>query len=387
MIAINKPNIFGNEYKYIKNSIKNGWLASVGKNVFKFEKNIAKFTKSKYSVSCNSGTSALHIALKIFVKNNDEVLVPSITFISTINSINYNNCYPVFMDVNDSFNIDEKKTIEFLKKNTFQKNKICLNKKTKRKISAIVIVSVWGIPPQVNKLINECKKRNIKIIEDATEALGSFYKNGKFKGKHAGTLGDIGCYSFNGNKIITTGGGGMIVSNNKKLILKSKYFINQCKDDATNYVHNEIGYNYRLSSLQASLGLAQLKKLNLIIKKKVKIYNYYRKKLINLKKFSLFQFPDHSKNNHWINILNIKSEIKNSLNLKNKLLKKFKINGIEARSIWFPNHLQKPYRNCEKYKIKNAVKLFKSSVCLPSSFNLNLKDQNFIIKIIKELDV
>ena len=179
----------------------------------------------------------------------------------------------------------------------------------------------------------------------------------------------------------------MIVSNKKKLILKSKYFINQCKDDVTNYVHNEIGYNYRLSSLQASLGLAQLKKLNLIIKKKVKIYNYYRKKLINLKKFSLFQFPDHSKNNHWINILNIKSEIKNSLNLKNKLLKKFKINGIEARSIWFPNHLQKPYRNCEKYKIKNAVKLFKSSVCLPSSFNLSLKDQNFIIKIIKELDV
>ena len=133
MIAINKPNIFGNEYKYIKNSIKNGWLASVGKNVFKFEKNIAKFTKSKYSVSCNSGTSALHIALKIFVKNDDEVLVPSITFISTINSINYNNCYPVFMDVNESFNIDEKKTIEFLKKKYFPKNKICLNKKTKRK--------------------------------------------------------------------------------------------------------------------------------------------------------------------------------------------------------------------------------------------------------------
>jgi len=387
MININEPNIFGNELKYIKKSLKNKWLASVGKNIQLFEKKIAKITKSKHAVSCNSGTAALQVAVKILSKQGDEIIVPSITFISTINSVAYNNCNPIFMDVDNYYNLDEDKTIKFLKRNTIQKNKYCFNKKTKKRISAIILVSVWGVPPKLDKIYFECKKRNIKIIEDATEALGSYYLKGKFKGKHAGTLGDIGCLSFNGNKIITTGGGGMIISNKRETIDKSKYYINQCKDDATNYIHNDIGFNFRLSSLQASLGLAQLEKLNVIIKKKKKIHNNYKERLSNLNKFNLYKFPNYSKNNYWINILLIKSKIKNNINLKNLLLKKFKKNGIEGRSIWLPNHLQKPYKNCENYKTNNAVKLFNSSICLPSSFSLSLKKQNLIIKIIKELDV
>ena len=220
MIFINEPFIFKNEIKFIKDTISKNWISSAGRYINKFEEKIKSITKSKFVTSCNSGTSALQIAVNILAKKEEEIIVPSLTFVSTINSIYHNQCSPIFMDTNENFNIDENKTIKFLKEKTIFKNNFTFNKVSGKKISAIIVVSVWGVPPKIENLYKICKIRNIKIIEDATEALGSLYIKGRFKKKHSGTIGDIGCLSFNGNKIITVGSGGMILTNKKNIISK-----------------------------------------------------------------------------------------------------------------------------------------------------------------------
>ena len=383
MIFINEPFIFKNEIKYIQDSLNKNWISSSGKYIDKFEKRIKSITKSKFVNSCNSGTSALQIAVNILTKKNEEVLVPSLTFISTINSIYYNRCFPIFMDSSDDFNIDENKTIKFLKERTIYKNNSTFNKITGKKISALVVVSVWGVPPKIENLYKICKKKNIKIIEDATEALGSSYRTGVFKGKHSGTVGDIGCLSFNGNKIITVGSGGMILTNKKEYNLKAQHLIKQCKKDPINYVHDDVGYNFNLPAINAAFGFGQIENLSKILKKKKQIYLHYKKKLKQLKKFNFYLHPNHSKNNFWMNMIILK---KPQVSLKRKVLKTFEKKGIQARSVWFPNHLQKPFKKYEKYNITKSLKQFNSSICLPSSYSLTKKQQNKVIDLIKSLD-
>ena len=260
-IFLYEPTFDKNDVENVKKSVIEGWVSTAGKNIKLFENLICKYTKSKFCVACNSGTSALHIALKILnVSNNDEVIVPSISFIATINAVKYNNAEPIFMDVDKNFNLDEEKLIKFLKNNTFQKNKYCFNKKTKKNIKALIIAHIWGGGAKIKKIVKECKKRNIKILEDAAESLGTFYTNKYLSKKHTGTIGDVGILSFNGNKIITTGSGGAILTNNIKYEKKSRYLINQAKDNDF-FKHNELGYNYRLPSLNAYLGISQIKKL------------------------------------------------------------------------------------------------------------------------------
>ena len=261
----------------IKKCLSSNWISTSGKFVSLFEKDISSYTNAKYVVACNSGSAALQVALRVAgVKKNDEVIVPTLTFVATVNSILYNQASPIFMDSDDYFNIDINKTIEFLEKNTVVKNGYCLNKKTKKKIKAIIPVYVWGNSIDLKKLKKIADKKKIKIIEDASEALGTFKLNGKTK-KHAGLDGLVGCLSFNANKIITTGGGGAIITNNLKIAKKAFYLTTQAKSRSIEFIHNEIGYNYRLTSLPAVLGIAQLKE----IKKKIKIkrsnYEYYKK--------------------------------------------------------------------------------------------------------------
>ena len=219
MISLHEPLLAGNEWKYVKNCLDQGWVSSAGKFIDIFEKKIAKYTGSKYAVACINGTSALQISLKLTgVKRGDEVIVPSMTFISPINAIHYNGAMPVFMDNDEYYTIDINKTIDFLNKETqtivrnkFSRNPIVtINKKTGNRIAALIIVHVFGNAAKLDKLVDVCRKKNIALIEDAAESIGTFYLSGKFKNKHTGTVGKIGCLSFNGNKIITTGGeGGM----------------------------------------------------------------------------------------------------------------------------------------------------------------------------------
>jgi len=380
-IFLYEPIFDKNDVENVKKSVVEGWVSTAGKNIKLFENLICKYTKSKFCVACNSGTSALHIALKILnVSNNDEVIVPSISFIATINAVKYNNAEPIFMDVDKNFNLDEEKLIKFLKNNTFQKNKYCFKKKTKKNIKALIIAHIWGGGAKIKKIVKECKKRNIKILEDAAESLGTFYTNKYLSKKHTGTIGDVGILSFNGNKIITTGSGGAILTNNIKYEKKSRYLINQAKDNDF-FKHNELGYNYRLPSLNAYLGISQIKKLSAFKRKKKQIHFFYKNIFKSSNVFDVYNFPIISENNYWMNILILK-------NKKDKKFISFLINYlkniIEFRRIWPPNETQKLYKYSQRFEIEESKKLYDTTVCVPSSPIITKKNVLFIYKEIEK---
>ena len=273
---LHPPTIIKEDKYYLNKTLKENWISTSGTNIKIFEKQLAIYTKAKYCIALNNGTSALHLALRaINVTNGDEVIVPSITFIATINVIRYVNADPVFMDSDDFFNIDVSKTISFIKNHTIFKSGYSFNKKTKKKIKAIIPVHVWGNAVFMDDLINICKKRNIKIIEDASESVGTWYTKGKFKMKHTGTIGEAGCFSFNSNKILTAGAGGAVVTNSSHIAKKIRYLSTQAKNDQVKFIHNEIGYNYKITSLHAAIGIGQIKRIkNILEKKKLKRKNY-----------------------------------------------------------------------------------------------------------------
>lgn len=380
-ISLHEPFLDHKELLSVNNCVKSTWLSTSGQLIEKFEDEVSKFTKSKYCVALNSGTSALHISLIVAnVQSGDEVLVPTLTFIAPINSIRYINATPVFMDCDKTFNIDIKKTIEFIKNETIFKNNYSYNIKTKRKISAIIVVHVWGNAVKLDSLIELCKDRNIKLIEDSSESLGTFYSEGKYKNKHTGTCGYCGVISFNGNKIVTSGNGGMILTNNLKIAKRAKYLSTQSKNNSYKYIHNEIGYNYRLSNINAAIGLSQMQKLKKMLISKKEIHKYYINKISTIKGVNILLNPRHSNSNNWLNIITIDRTYKYSTNL---LMKKFIKNKINVRPVWFPNHKQKHLKNFQKYKINTANKLINNSLCLPSSAFLSKKNLDKIINCLK----
>ena len=363
MIRLSTPNLCGNELKYV--------------NIF--EKKVASYLGSKYAIACINGTSALQVALRLLnVKSGDEVIVPTITFIAPVNSIIYNNAKPIFMDCDNYYNLDVSKTIQFIKTETVYKGNYTFNKKTGNRIPAILPVHLWGNAVDLEHLITLCKQRNIAIVEDAAESFGTKYISGKLKNKFTGTVGKLGCLSFNGNKIITTGGGGMILTNDKKLAKKAKYLVSQAKDNSLRYIHNDVGYNFRLTNMQAALGLAQLENFKKFKKKKNQIHRFYKKEIFKIKGLSLASLPGYADSNKWLNILNVNTKIYKIKVLK--IIKKLKNKNIETRPIWYPNHLQKKFKKYQKYKINNATKLLNSSLCLPSSTNIKISELKKIIK-------
>ena len=370
-IFLHNPTIYKNEIKYIKNCLNSGWITN-GEYNDKFANIIKKFIKVKYAIPCINGTSALHISLKVLnIKENDEVIVPTTTFIAPVNAIMYNMAKPIFMDVNNFFTIDIKKTLEFLENNTYHKKNSSYNKLTHRKIRAIIIVHTFGNAADIERLFNFCKIRNILIIEDAAESLGTKYTEGRFKNRYTGTIGSIGCLSFNSNKIITAAGGGMIITNSATLAKKSLYLINQAKNDTVKYIHDEVGYNYRFNNIQSAIGYAQMQNIDKILKKKKKIRDFYERNLNESNNFHLVPSPLYSKNNYWLNIIRFKNaNYSKVISICKKLQKK----GIETRPIWHLNHLQKPYKKCENYKINNAKKLHNTCLCLPSGLSLSKSD-------------
>jgi|TARA_B100002003_G_scaffold115641_1_gene106875 aminotransferase in exopolysaccharide biosynthesis len=381
MIPLCTPSIQGNEWKYIKECLDTEWVSSAGKYVNLFEEKIVKLTKTKYAIACVNGTSALHVSLRLAgVKPGEEVIVPTLTFIAPINAVVYNGAKPIFMDADEYFNIDVQKTTEFINSETIFKDGFTFNKSTNKRITAIIPVDVWGNAVRLDELVPLCEERNIAMVEDASESLGTVYKFGKYKGKHTGTLGQLGCLSFNGNKIITTGGGGMILTDDETLAEKAKYLTTQAKNDSIRYVHDEIGYNFRLTNIQAALGVAQLEQLPEILKRKKEIYNIYQSNLEDIEGLSISKVPDFADNNHWMNLLQIDSQVYGED--RETLMKRLEENGIQTRPIWKLNHEQKPYKDCQYYKIENTKKLVTNSLCLPSSSNLSNKNLNKIISIL-----
>jgi len=369
-IPLSTPKISGNEWQYVKECLDTEWVSSAGKYVELFEEKITEYTGAKYAVACVNGTSALQVALKLAgVIPGDEVIVPTITFIAPVNAIHYNGAKPIFMDADFFYNIDVKKTIEFINNETVFKNGFTFNKTTDKKITAILPVHVWGNAACLDELIPLCEERNIAVLEDASESLGTFYKDGRFKGKHTGTVGKLGCLSFNGNKIITTGGGGMVLTNDNKLAEKVRYLTTQAKNDPVRYIHHEIGYNFRLTNIQAALGVAQLERLSVFLERKGKIARQYQTALEKINGLSIADVPDYADNNHWMNLLQIDKEAYGED--REELMQRLDNNGIQTRPVWALNHLQKPYQDCQSYKIDRAEELVNNSLCLPSSTSLS----------------
>tara|TARA_B100000575_G_scaffold27000_1_gene18241 strand:- start:49880 stop:51037 length:1158 start_codon:yes stop_codon:yes gene_type:complete len=377
-IPLSAPSFNGNEWKYVKECIDTEWVSSAGKYVDIFETNISTYTKSKFAIACVNGTSALHISLKLAgVSPGDEVIVPTLTFIAPINAVNYCGASPVFIDADSHYNIDSEKTINFIKEQTIFKNGFSYNKKTFAKVSAIIPVHVWGNAVWLDELCDLCQERNISIVEDSSESLGTVFIDGINKNKHTGTIGKIGCISFNGNKIITTGGGGIILTNDSDIAEKAKYLTTQAKDDPIRYRHDEVGYNYRLNNIQSALGVAQLEQLPNILKRKKEIFKQYSENIKKVEGVSLAPLPNYAKNNHWLNIIQIDDKIFGKrIDSLIKHLDKFK---IQSRPVWRLNHKQKPYRNFQTYKIEKSTKLVKKSLCLPSSQSISNSDIDFII--------
>ena len=382
MIPLSVPSIKGNEWKYVKECLDTEWVSSAGKYVDLFEKKIAEYTGSKFAIATVNGTSALHIALIIAgVKAEDEVIVPSLTFIAPINAVKYANATPVFMDSDEFYCMDSVKTIEFIISETEFRDGFTYNKKSGKKISAIIPVHIFGNAVWLDELVPLCKARNIKIVEDSTESLGTRYSKGRFAGKHTGTIGDFGTVSFNGNKIITTGGGGMILTNNDEYAKKAKYLTTQAKDDEIRYVHNEVGYNYRMTNVLAAIGVAQLEKLDEYIGIKKNNYMKYKNAIKDIGGLTLAELPDYANNNYWMYGLQI--DDKNYPLDREGLMQKLNSNNIQTRPVWYPNHLQKPFAVCQNYKIEKTLKLVEKTLNIPSSVNITDDEIEFVIENLK----
>jgi perosamine synthetase len=353
---------FGNEIKYLKKTISTNLVSSVGPFVKKFENQITKFTRSKYAISVINGTEALHLSLVACgVKNNDEVLVPTITFVGTANAIVYSGAIPHFVDSEtETLGIDPLKLEKYLEKITIKKGKFYFNKKTKRKIRAIIPVHVFGNICQIDRILKIAKKYNLLVIEDAAEALGSFSKN-----KHAGTFGIVGCFSFNGNKILTTGGGGAIITNNKLLAKKIKHLSTTAKiNHRWEYIHDAVGYNFRMPNLNAALGSAQIENLNKFLRSKKKLFQRYCKEFLKVNEVRLIKNPEFSKSNNWLNTIFIKNS---SIKKRNKVLSLAQKNQIFLRPVWKPLHQLKHFRYMPKMNLENAKRIYISCINLPSS--------------------
>jgi perosamine synthetase len=359
---LHEPLFFGNEIKYLKKTITTNLVSSVGPFVKKFENQITKFTRSKYAISVVNGTEALHLSLVACgVKNNDEVLVPTITFVGTANAIVYSGAIPHFVDSEtETLGIDPLKLEKYLEKITIKKGKFYFNKKTKRKIRAIIPVHVFGNICQIDKILKIAKKYNLLVIEDAAEALGSFSKN-----KHAGTFGIVGCFSFNGNKILTTGGGGAIITNNKLLAKKIKHLSTTAKiNHRWEYIHDIVGYNFRMPNLNAALGSAQIENLNKFLRSKKKLFLRYCKEFLKVNDVRIIKNPEFSKSNNWLNTIFIKNS---SIKKRNKVLSLAQKNQIFLRPVWKPLHTLKYLNKMPRMNLDVAIKIYESCVNLPSS--------------------
>jgi perosamine synthetase len=372
------PEIRGNEWAYLKECLDTGWVSSVGSFVDRFEQELASYVGAKYGVAVVNGTAALHIALVVAgVQPDDEVLVSTLTFIAPANAIRYVGAWPVFIDAEpDYWQMDPEKVANFLTNECRWTNGQLRNKLTGRKVSAILPVHILGHPVDMDPIFEIAHKYELAVIEDATESLGAKYKN-----TMVGGLGEIACFSFNGNKIITTGGGGMIVTDNAAWAQRARYLSTQAKDDPVESIHKEMGYNYRLTNIQAALGCAQLEYLDDFIRSKRKIAEGYSNKLSQCAGISPMQEASWAHSIFWLYTILVTQE-KYGLDSR-MLLHKLAKGGIQTRPLWQPLHRSQVYLNCQAYHCDSAEKLYRQALSLPCSVGLSEVQQSKVLNMIK----
>ena len=384
MINLSVPNLSMDILDNLKECLESGWVSTGGRFIPEFESKVKKYMKTKYAAGVQSGTAGLHMSLQVLgVETDEEVIAPTLTFIAAVNPIVYQGATPVFIDCDDSLCMDPIKLEKFCKEECNFVDGVLVNKKTNKKIKVLVIVHVFGNIADMEKIMDIAKKYNLKVLEDATEALGTYYTKGEYKGKYAGTIGDIGVLSFNANKIITTGGGGMAVGNNKELVEKVIFLSSQAKKDPLYFIHDEIGYNYRMLNLQAALGTNQIDQLENFIETKTKNYKIYKEELEKIDGLEILSFKDEIRPNYWFYSLKIDKE-KYGIG-RDELLKKLVESDIQTRPIWGLIHQQKPYLSCQNYDMKKSLYYYDRVLNIPCSSNLTEKEVYQVIEKIKEL--
>ena len=365
-VPLHEPSFKKEDFESVSKCLKSSYVSTVSKFTNIFEEKIKKLTKSKYSIAIINGTSAIQLAImSCGIKKNDEILIPSLNYIGSTNAVIYCNAIPHFVDVeSQTFGIDTIKLENYLKKICIIKKNTTINKITKRNIKAIIPTHVFGNSAKIQEIMKIAKKFNLKLIEDASECVGSYYKN-----KHLGTFGDVGVLSFNGNKIITTGGGGAIITNNKKIYQKALNLsmISRKKNSGWSYDYNEVGYNYRLPGINSSLGISQLNNLSYLLKIKRKIFLEYKKIFKDNIYFKLVDVLKNTKSNHWLNTIYI---FDSNLSFRDQIITETNKNGIGIRPVWKLMHRIKHLSKYPKMNLQNSEKLEVSLINLPSSPNL-----------------
>ena len=360
LVPLHVPVFLGNEKKYLNECIDSTFVSSVGKFVDRFEEMVAEYTGAKKAVVCVNGTNALHMAMMLVgVERNDEVITQALTFIATCNAINYIGAHPVFIDVDrDTMGLSPVAVEKWLLANAEIKNGVCYNKHTGRRIKACIPMHTFGHPVHLDELVAVCEKYHLELVEDAAESLGSFYK-----GKHTGTFGKVGAISFNGNKTITTGGGGMLLFNDEALAKYAKHLTTQAKvPHRWEFVHDHIGYNYRMPNINAALGCAQMENLDSILKNKRETAGKYATFFAQCPEIEFFSEPKDCRSNCWLNIILLKDK-----NAQQEFLEYTNDHGVMTRPVWQLMTKLEMFKDCQTDDLKNTLWFEERVVNIPSS--------------------
>ncbi len=365
-VPLHEPTIRNLDLSQVKKNLLSTQVSTSSSDTIKFENSISKFTNSRYSVAIINGTSSLQLAIKVLdIKDNDEVFIPSLNYVASSNATLYCGAIPHYIDIElENFGVDVKKLEKYILKNCIYKKKKLINKKTKRPITAIIPTHIFGTACNIDQILKISKKYNLKVIEDAAEGFGSFYKK-----KHLGTFGHVGVLSFNGNKIITTGGGGAILTQNKKYYTKALKLAKIAKKEKNfwDYDYSELGYNFRLPGINASLGLSQIKNINDLLKKKKKIFNKMKSLFKKNNNYSLVVQQNNPESNNWLNNIYI---FNSNYSLRNKIINTMLKKGISVRPVWKLMHKIKYLSIYPKMNLENSIKAEKSLISIPSSPSL-----------------
>ena len=373
-IPLSVPEIRGNEWKYVKECLDTSWVSSGGAFVDRFEQEFARYLEAPHAVSVVNGTAALHVALLVAgVGPEDEVLIPALTFIAPANAIRYTGAWPVFIDVEmDYWQLDPQKVIDFLALECQWANGELRNKSTGRPVKAILPVHILGHPVDMDPIIDVARKYNLRIVEDATESLGS-----KYKGRTVGCLGDIACFSFNGNKVITTGGGGMIVTGDEGSAGEAKHLTTQAKLDPVEYVHDRVGYNYRLTNVQAAMGCAQLEQLDDYIAQKKRSAAAYSEMLAGIDGLSCMREAPWASSTAWLFSVMVDDQ---KFGMDSRELMKFlEKRGIQSRPLWQPLNQSPAHATSQSYHVTAANIINRNVLSLPSSVGLTAEEIEIVV--------
>lgn len=364
-IALHEPSFQGNEWVYVKECLDTGWVSSVGKYVDKFEEMLKEFTGTKRAVAVVNGTAALHICLKLVgVERDDEVMIPALSFIATANAVAYCDAIPHFVDSSEeTLGLDPVKLDEYLQEIAVVRDHACYNKQTGRRIKAVVPMHTFGHPVELDKLVDICERYHLELIEDAAESLGSYYK-----GRHTGNWGRVSALSFNGNKITTTGGGGAIITNDESLGQLAKHLTTTAKKPhAWEFVHDQVGYNYRMPNINAALGCAQLEQLPAFLARKRALAHVYEDRFSDVEGVSFITEPNFCTSNYWLNAIRLKPEWSH---LRDDILRLTNDHGLMTRPVWRLLSSLPMYEQAPRMDLTVALNLESSIVNIPSSSNL-----------------